>query len=137
MITGFARRLDWLESAFLPRQRRQVRDPVELTNVELALAVLDGFEELNDSHPLAAELRARICAEPWLVDERLSDPLECYAASLLRTVIWGGDCEWMTGPIKGTLPMVAEQYRRLFPARVFAVAETPPPWPRKPRPLIR
>lgn len=90
---------------------------------------LDDFEAFRDD-PSLAELHAQICANPGLADERLSDPMECYAASLLRTVIWGGDCEWMTGPIRGALPLVAEQYRGRFPARMFEVAEMPPPWHR-------
>jgi len=60
------RRLHQLESVFTPRQRRNVSDPAELTNVELSLELLDGFEALNDSN-LAAQ-RADICAKPWLVD---------------------------------------------------------------------
>lgn len=56
--------------------------------------------------------------------------MERFAASLLRTVIWGGDCDWMTGPIDGALPMLAEQFRGQFSESVFAVAETPPPWHR-------
>jgi hypothetical protein len=120
------RRLQQLESAFLPRQRRNVSDPAELTNVELSLELLDNCEVLSD--PSLAEQRADICAKPWLVDERLSDPMECFAAHLLRTVIWGGDCDWMTGPIDGALPVLAEQYRGRFPDRVFNAAMSPPPW---------
>ena len=120
------RRLQHLEAALLPRQRRNVTDPSELSNVELCLELLDGFDALND--PGLAALRTYICAKSRLVDECLTDPMERYAARLLRTVIWGGDCEWMTGPIDGALPLLAEQYRRRFPARVFDAAMRPPPW---------
>jgi len=54
--------------------------------------------------------------------------MECFAAHLLRTVIWGGDFDWMIGPIDGALPVLAEQYRGLFPDRVFDAARRPPPW---------
>jgi hypothetical protein len=122
------RRLRQLESVFLPRRRRNVSDPAELTNVELSVELLDNFEALSD--PNLAEQRADICAKPWIVDGRLSDPMERFAVHLLRTVIWGGNCDWVTGPIDGALPVLAEQYRGRFPDRIFDAAMKPPPWSR-------
>jgi hypothetical protein len=120
-------RIEQLETAFLPRQRRQVQDIRELSNVELSLDLLDGFDGLlND--PAIADTRIKILAKKWLEDETVSDPLEQFAAYLLRTVIWGGHQEWMTGPIEGAMPIQAEQYRAMFPERVFAAALKPPPW---------
>jgi hypothetical protein len=116
-----------LETAFLPKRRRNVY-PSELSCAEPALELLDDFECMND--PSLAEQYIDTCAMQWLIDEHLSDPMECFAAYLLRTVICGRDCDWMNGPIDGALPMLAEQFRGQFSERVFAVAESPPPWPR-------
>jgi hypothetical protein len=123
-------RLEQLEKTFLTRRLREVQDVAELTNVELALEVLEGGFASFSSDP---SLAAIICAEKWLDDESLPDPMERYAAFLLRTVIWGGDHHWMTGAIEGAMPMLAEHYRDRFPKRVFTVATTAPPWRDEPR----
>lgn len=119
-------RLEQLESAFLPRQRRSVSDASQLTNVELALELLDGFEALTVSDPSIAEICADICARKRLEDESLQDPMERFAAHLLRTVIWGHDSDSLKSPTRDAAPMLAEQYHRRFPERVFAVASQAP-----------
>jgi hypothetical protein len=125
-VATLKHRLEQLEHAFLPRRRREVRDVTELTNVELSLELLDGFAALSD--PSIATIRADICAKQWLEDGSLTDPMERFAAHLLRTVIWGHNSDSLDGATRDAAPMLAEQYRGLFPERVFAVARKAPPW---------
>jgi hypothetical protein len=121
------RRLEKLEHCLPSRKLRDVRDVTELSNVELSLYLLDDFA-LLDARELV-DFRNKIASTEWLCDDSLTDPLECYAACLLRTVIWGHDNEALDGPTREAAPMLAEEFRGRFPDRVFAVAEKAPPWP--------
>ncbi len=114
-----------------PEALRDVRDVAELSSVELSLHILDflpsTYQEALES-PNLTFLKNHLNLD-WLCDDSLTDPLELYAAHLLRTVIWGHSNEALDGPTREAASMLAEEFRERFPDRVFAVAERPPPWP--------
>jgi len=128
------RRLEQLEGRLPSRRLRDVQDVTELSSVELALHILDGlpstYSEILESPDLA--WMKEYLDEEWLCDDSLTEPLERYAAYLLRTVIWGHSNEALDGATREAAPMLAEEFRGRFPDRVFAVAEKAPPWPRVP-----
>jgi hypothetical protein len=103
-------------------------DVTELSSVELVLFLLNDFALLDASE--SAEWRRYILSHEWLRDDSLADPLERYAAHLLRIVIWGHSNAAFNGPTRDASPLLAEQYRGKFHERVFLVAQKPPPWPR-------
>jgi hypothetical protein len=119
-MTTVGRRLEQLENRLHSRKRRDVRDVTELSSVELALNLLDDLALLDA--PELAEWRRYILSHDGLCDDSLVDPLERYAAHLLRTVIWGHSNEALDGPARDAAPLLAEQYRGKFHERVFLVA---------------
>jgi hypothetical protein len=127
------RRLEALEQAVPRRRYNDVRDPKDLSSLELALFLLDQLpddyaqfvrefeadaEGDTQVRALLREHRTVVCqlGDMWAEAARLAAPLDCpferYIALLFCTVLESG-----------ASPLLIERFRKGYPERIFAAVD--------------